>query len=157
MKEYNFKPLEDENIPYPVGYDMSKVLRIHQELIKAIEKFKFFKYNEFINLWCRGSSGAILSTLLSTYLISINKNVKVCHVKKDGEISHATTIHLHRDALNIIVDDFVYTGTTIKAIIDQMACHRVYPRGIILYGDSDTRLATYIDKDRCNFILATGY
>ena len=41
---------------------------------------------------------------------------KICHVKKYGESSHSSKIDFEGNFINIIVDDFVCSGHTLRAI-----------------------------------------
>lgn len=66
-----------------------------------------------INLFCRGSSGAIIAGIISTKV----KNCNIVHIKKEGEESHGESRYSSA-GYNIIVDDFIATGTTVFKIIE---------------------------------------
>ncbi len=72
-----------------------------------------------ISLWCAGSSGMFLATVMLCRCTK--KDVTIRYVRKEGETTHdygthkfANTIKL--DCKNIIIDDFMCTGITIVAI-----------------------------------------
>ena len=96
-------------IQYPVGLYMKHNLPIINEMAKVIKQN--YRTEEKIALWCRGSSGAIIAAILSTKI----PNAVINHVKKDGEESHSNRVTIHCK-YHIIVDDFISTGATIKAI-----------------------------------------
>lgn len=74
-----------------------------------------------INLIGRGSSGAIIGTLSIEYLLEKfpGKIFHMVHIKKEGEFSHNSIYEdIFENALNIFVDDFISTGTTIQKTIE---------------------------------------
>lgn len=114
-----FKLVLDDRISdcmtYPVGRNMENVndyLKVYAEIIK-----NHVSETETINLLCRGSSGAIISGILSS-LLPEYKTV-ITHVKKEGENAHANYVDTNPDYYNIIVDDFVSSGHTVSSINDR--------------------------------------
>lgn len=98
-------------IKYPVGeyiqYNIEKIV----SMASVIEKS--FK-DQYLNLWCSGSSGAIIAAIIASI---VEQPCKICHVEKAGEDAHSSyTLPDSRD-INIIVDDFIRSGCTIQRIV----------------------------------------
>lgn len=70
--------------------------------------------------WVRGSSGCCIASYLSTKiaLSSLKVKTEILIIRKSGESSHDSQIEKYRTegVFNIIVDDFVNSGETLKAI-----------------------------------------
>lgn len=104
---------------YPVGEHMQrnmKHIKMLCETIKAI-----VPSGKNVNIWCSGSSGAIIGALVSLKLYKKSAMVCICHVKKDGENHHGGTrcTPLTGNTYDIIVDDFVAMGDTVMRILRQ--------------------------------------
>lgn len=101
---------------YPVGENIHGAL----EYINVVTPFiKDLIGDKPINIWCSGSSGAILSAFL---VKNLNNPCIICHVKKEGEHSHhgnSFSKIYKNDCINIILDDFMSSGTTIERIYKQ--------------------------------------
>tara|TARA_R110002073_G_scaffold144403_5_gene296514 strand:+ start:2542 stop:2988 length:447 start_codon:yes stop_codon:yes gene_type:complete len=98
---------------YPIGENLSKNLEgigIMSEIIQ--DQYQ----GTGLNIWCRGSSGSIIAAIIAKDYIDKGGLAKICHVKKDREYSHSDSICYEKDFINIIVDDFVCSGETIRAI-----------------------------------------
>jgi len=103
------------SINYPIGVSYLK-----ENLVVVIEmayKLRDVFPTESIALWCRGSSGAIISGIMSS-VISIDS---INHVKKEGEDSHSGNCHDTDSNVNVIVDDFIKSGETVNAIYNKMS------------------------------------
>lgn len=102
--------------PYPIGENIIQNIPIAQEFANALKN----EFNERdIVLVCMGSSGAILATLVATYLPNV---ICILHLKKDGEFSHSFGGYLPPSsfhALNIIIDDSICTGATLMRTYKQ--------------------------------------
>ena len=95
---------------YPVGVYLQSNLSIIKEYIKIIKSLK----KEKIDLICTGSSGAIIAGIISSKI-----NCRVLYVRKEGENSHQQHGDSpYIDSYTIVVDDFVFSGQTIKRILD---------------------------------------
>ena len=98
---------------YPVGSQMSYNIPIIKKMVSIIKH----NYNDKrINLFCQGSSGAIVAAIICLYV----NGCKIIHIKKDGEDSHSLSCPQF-DSYNIIVDDFIVSGVTIQRIIKDAA------------------------------------
>jgi hypothetical protein len=102
---------------YPLGSDLDNdvntIIMPLINLFKTIEEFK----DKNINLYCSGSSGAIMATIFSLHV----KNCKIIHIKKLGEISHrASSYPFEKDKIDVIIDDFISTGATVDYIYSNM-------------------------------------
>ena len=109
-----------DSMGYPVG-EKIRANRTHiNAMIDAIESIADFK-DKYINLVCRGSSGAIIAGIVS---VMIKNDNRIVHIKKDGESSHSDDASIKgaikRDTINIIIDDFMCSGKTINAIYEKL-------------------------------------
>lgn len=114
---------EKASMSYPVGNNMIGAIAFCYRAAKVLVQELTNKHKP-INIFVRGSSGAIVGALLSSKLIEEGfTQVKVSHIKKEGEKSHGGTIsgfYETVDAINIIMDDFIATGKTINAIYEHL-------------------------------------
>lgn len=113
MKVITFE--SEMTIDYPVGNNISAAIQLVK--IGSVEVKKLINTDHLVNIWCRGSSGAILATLLAS---NLSNNCKICHVKKEGENSHCSRPNYYTSAVNIIIDDFISSGETLNAIWDEV-------------------------------------
>lgn len=110
-------------VGYPVGADMPGAINFAKGAAKAFNAATRGGVNAetAINVWCRGSSGAILAALFIGH-IKRTLHVNVCHIKKSGEESHRTNPDVWRQSgsinkvINIIIDDFISSGSTMQQI-----------------------------------------
>src|ERR1035437_900978 len=116
--EIQFHSFKKE-VDYPISENIaSNLLTLKFMGIKILELYPT-KVN--INLWCRGSSGAIIAAIIASKLISLHYNIVICHIKKEGETNHhGNGIYFFPDGINIIVDDFICSGDTINLISEQI-------------------------------------
>lgn len=77
-----------------------------------------------------GSSGAMLSALTCQHL----ENCNIFHVKKENEDSHSRSISTLNN-INIIIDDSICSGNTIKNIYLKMKSYNKNPDCVIMTGD----------------------
>lgn len=115
---------------YPVGSDWNNINLIIETYFNAFNRLinEKFKSTTGVNLWCRGSSGAILAGLFASKISWLNP--RICHSKKEGESSHQTTPYHFSDnenVINVVIDDFVSSGATIRAILSEMKSLYVTP------------------------------
>lgn len=116
--------IEHLTVSYPVGRNIKSVTEVIKEFIFGFEQLNLPK-NTKLNLWCRGSSGAILAT---AFALTSDYPCFICHVKKPGEDSHSSPIEAYEtDGFNVVIDDFVSSGDTIHAILEVMSSFRVKP------------------------------
>ncbi len=108
--------IEGEQPDYPVGANIKKAQMLIGLYLAEFYKLPYSPITK-INLWCRGSSGAIMAALFAA---SCKYECKICHIKKEGEDSHSFGYPRFElgTIVNIIIDDFVATGETILAIIE---------------------------------------
>lgn len=123
---HKFYRMENYSFPsvgllcYPVGNDMKIAANFTKAAAWQFNKIKEYNNQSLrLNLWCRGSSGAILASLFS---INIDHTVKIIHVKKPGENSHTSNHDPYTDwdVINVIIDDFTSSGQTLHHIYSQM-------------------------------------
>ena len=122
MKTVNFIRLEN-NITYPVGIYIVQNLSIINKMGDILFDL-YGKEKSNINLWCMGSSGAIIASLIATRF----KNVVILHVKKENEPSHSdgTNANFFPSDINIIVDDMVATGKTVSLIYKEFCKQSIF-------------------------------
>lgn len=100
---------------YPVGENVQVAMDYIYEVTPHIKKLVG---NHPINIWCSGSSGAILAAFL---VKNLDNNCNICHVKKTGETAHHGNSFYNcandrEKRVNIILDDFMRSGETIERI-----------------------------------------
>lgn len=116
--------------PYPVGLYVDQAFGFIENLHTTIKANNIFKKNSDIFIWCRGSSGSILASMLTQKLISNGYNIHICYVRKDNENSHSPSsygwfIDCHENACHMIIDDIVETGHTLREILQVMYVHGI--------------------------------
>ena len=106
---------------YPVGaYGINRlndyIEALHEGFVDSGLYDECSKEAKKIVLWCTGSSGAICAALFIAKLPIVN--VAIHHIKKSGENSHASRIPVSysKKDFNIVIDDFIASGKTIKRI-----------------------------------------
>ena len=107
-------PLSTE-ISYPIGTDMRGISKYVSNAVIEFQKIYGSRpYNT--NVFCRGSSGAILAALFTSHFP--DSAMRIVHIKKDGEYSHSGQVSSGFDsnAINVIIDDFISSGETIRDV-----------------------------------------
>jgi orotate phosphoribosyltransferase-like protein len=113
-------------IQYPVGDNITSNIPIINNIgnyIKSILIKKDIDINSTINLICSGSSGAIIASLVAVILSKKYNAVFIRHIKKEGEDSHGINYgetYFAGTTFNIIVDDFIAQGRTMKYIFSKI-------------------------------------
>lgn len=109
----------ERRMDYPIGQYISDNLGLINNMSEAILK-EFVNDKEMVvNLIVRGSSGSIISALVSDKMTNKGWDCKIYHIKKDGESSHSQVFSIRRHGVNIILDDFVSSGETVNAIYEK--------------------------------------
>lgn len=107
-------------IEYPVHNHIDACFLWMQKLrVEFIQGMLLPEKNIQIAIWCRGSSGLILATMLVNLLRGLGYfNLVICFVRKDDVQSHGTNSSYKTKAssFHVIIDDFICTGSTILAI-----------------------------------------
>ena len=110
-----FISLEKEEVEYPIGVNITANMHILIAMADAIDK-RYANEKREINLWCRGSSGAMIAAVVSAHLSK--RKVNINHVKKEGESSHSKCWYKkEKNSYNVIIDDFIRSGETILKLI----------------------------------------
>jgi hypothetical protein len=105
-------------ILYPVGEHMDRAIQFIDAAAPLVQNIIGEKA---LNIWCRGSSGAILASLLVAKLSDKNTK-KILHVKKKGETSHhGNCFYISSSEVNLIIDDFCETGETLNKIYEKLS------------------------------------
>lgn len=117
---------------YPVSTNIQQNIPI---ILDMIEKLKpLVEGKKEVCLWCRGSSGSIISGIIATHI----DKVKIIHLKKEGEDSHSGSISGcpsgKRGVINIIVDDFMSSGKTLNTIYQTMKDNKYKVHGLCISG-----------------------
>lgn len=118
MKTLNFSTPEYPS--YPVGGNIDAAKRLVEKSAELFLSIKAFKERE-VNIFCRGSSGAILATL---FAVSIPVYAKIIHIRKEGEIAHSRTTSFTSSYVSVIIDDFILSGQTMNAIYKEIQYHQ---------------------------------
>jgi hypothetical protein len=122
-------------IGYPVGSYVNDAIRVAKDAAKVFRDICPNK-DRPVNVWCRGSSGTILATLFAS---NIKGDVTISHVKKPGEQSHIIGPYYQCNGINIIIDDFIATGDTVKSIYQKMTVFGIYQvYALIICGQAGT-------------------
>jgi hypothetical protein len=101
---------------YPLGSNMDGAVKLIEAYVKAFKQIGYGT-NKVLNLWCRGSSGAILAGM---FAIKHGHECTICHVKKEKEDSHGRGFEPYNDrGINVVIDDFVATGDTLLSIVQR--------------------------------------
>lgn len=105
-----------ERMGYPVGDYMPEARAF---VAAAAEKLNELDGSVYYNIFCRGSSGAMLSALLSVF---ISGHCLIHHFKKPYEDSHSPdwARPLQRKSKNVIIDDHIYSGNTLAIIHEEI-------------------------------------
>lgn len=122
-----------EEMSYPVGFNMNLAMHfIKSATLHFIESFAETTYTG-IEIFCRGSSGAILSALFVAELSKYKKyklplhtgnfnHIIINHVKKENESSHSNVQYGIVNITNavVVVDDFISSGNTLRSIYNKI-------------------------------------
>jgi adenine/guanine phosphoribosyltransferase-like PRPP-binding protein len=126
--------IQCSDISYPVGVELVFNMPIIKKMARAIKKMY---PTEKIHLWCRGSSGSIIASIIASNL-GRNRRVYINYVHKNYESRHSfiTNVGEYKQSVHIVVDDFIASGETINNIIDfakkQISQRYDYPNDYIL-------------------------
>lgn len=110
------------NFEYPVFVDLT-VLRYNAQQI-AIALNRIYQGQD-IQLVARGTSGLLIAAEVQRNLESAGFFTSIYFVRKPGENSHGGNSSFRRDAKLIVVDDHISSGTTMRAIANEL---RIYDR-----------------------------
>lgn len=139
MKDVKFIQF-DSRFYYPLGHNLHYSVTITKELSQVLKRV----FNNYpIVLWCRGSSGAIISGIMSSF-IPIER---IMHIKKEGESSHHSGVYLNEissNCVHVIIDDFCVSGETVNKIYSTMKQYYIEPDCLCLTKD--------LNLNRLNFI-----
>lgn len=102
------------SLDYPVGDSPMRFVKYAKDLKKVLKKLYS---GENFSIFCRGSSGALIAGALVGVGLPVHK---IIHVKKLGESSHSGNANpgIKSSDKILIVDDFIASGETVKAIYD---------------------------------------
>ena len=142
-------------VMYPVGNYLSHTLHYMHAVMSIINTkeygiVKAIKAKEEVILWARGSSGCIISTLFARELVANDivkdyNKIKIQYVRKDKEVTHGSGGGIggkerYSKAFNVIIDDIISTGETIRAITVQAIREGVGYFDLIIAGDGGYEL-----------------
>ena len=113
---------------YPVGSNMKEnLVTIRSYVASIVEEYP----TQPLQLWVRGSSGAIIGGVIAAMLP--DRDINIFHVKKSGESSHSSSPVLPGH-INIIVDDFMCSGSTLNSIYTEMRLRNTVPDTLVISG-----------------------
>lgn len=129
MRLIHFK--KDTNCAYPVGASFNKN---RDYIVKVAHTIHTIAGKErFVALICRGTSGTILAGAVGYILKKRHHNVSIIVSRKRGEDSHdynMSGVEFFRSAyrpFSVVIDDFMDTGNTIKAILKDIDSNVTLP------------------------------
>lgn len=125
MAKKDIKFLQKEELRDEMRYPVGRYLPQNLERIDfmgqfILEELKGYDRLKVVNLICRGSSGAIVAALILQKLVANDVDCKISHIKKKGESSHSSSFSMYKEEVNIIVDDFVSSGETMRNIYSEL-------------------------------------
>lgn len=129
---------------YPLGKDLNGAFILAETFVEYFPK----DILGHINLWCRGSSGAIMATAFA--MKDKMHTFNICHVKKEGEKSHETYTRYEVSGINVIIDDFICSGETIDYIISYMRSLDILPTILMVSSGAND----YRSKDLFKYIIS---
>ena len=113
-----FKIKNNEDLHYPLYYKPNILLKSLNDMVNAINYYlqSTYSYNNLqippIRLWCSGSSGIAVATLIASRINIEN----IIYIPKERESNHghftAARVHGSEYFLDAFVDDFMDEGTT---------------------------------------------
>ena len=133
---------------YPVGLNLMSNMKIIKLMARKLNLL-YGKTGKEIIFWTRGSSGAIIASVTATFLK--HNECYINHVKKEGESSHSSNqMRVDANSINIIIDDFICTGDTIKKIIEAFNSNYTYGSDkkidCLCISDSINKELSFLDK-----------
>lgn len=147
MKIIKIRQTTTHRLEYPIGSDMPEIIKMAKEAAEKFDKIKAFK-NKTVNVVCRGSSGAILAALFVAHCSNLSR-FYIRHIKKDNEDSHTlNNSSLIKDAIVLVIDDFISSGITMSAIYKALKYHKVTKVDCLIV---DSGYRTYEDGKGCCF------
>lgn len=122
--DYTKYSLMIRKLYYPIGLNFSENLANMKTMGDSLFMILYENYGAEIphlNLFCTGSSGAIISSIIAQKLDEKKLSYSLLHIKKDGETSHSAQVPVYSgyeftNCLNIFVDDFISSGSTISKL-----------------------------------------
>jgi len=120
----------DVDIDYPVGEHIVKNVIEIDKMAKALVECYPARDMTF---WVTGSSGSIIAAIICSKL---RCNTKIIYVKKPKEDNHHIDEHPQpiKDSLNIIVDDFTRSFSTIQRVLKAVQADGFKPDCLCLGG-----------------------
>ena len=113
---YKHIPLTESTMNYPVGLNIQQNIPIIKQMAKLL-KLEYPK--KTLVFWVRGSSGAMIAAMISGFLRG--QECVIHYVRKSGEDSHGGSDYRQMgNAIHVIVDDFMSTGSTIRIIYNEL-------------------------------------
>lgn len=75
--------------------------------------------------------------MLEFFLIFLEGDTIINHIKKEGEYSHSSSLSSSKDTnrVHVIVDDLIASGITVSSILDKMAGLNINPDGLCITGE----------------------
>ncbi len=135
---------------WPVGKDVKHMIKLAKVLSNA------FKANNkginSVNIYCRGSSGAMLASLFASSLG--DRECTIIHVRKEGECSHSNHNGCSHnepdvDGVNVFIDDFMRSCDTVNDMHE--AFMRIRPWGYKVWEVDYLLIYNYSELSRLRF------
>lgn len=129
MQLIHFK--EDTDCTYPVGASFNRNRDYIVEVARTIHTIAGKERR--ISLICRGTSGTILAGAVGYILEKKHHDVNIIVSRKCEENSHdynmsgVEFLDTKNKPFSVVIDDFIYTGNTIKAILKDIDSSIIIP------------------------------
>lgn len=161
MQLIHFK--EDTNCAYPVGASFNKNRDYIVEVVRTIHTIAGKERR--IALICRGTSGTILAGAVGYILKKKQHDVNIIVSRKCEESSHDYNmsgvgfLDTKNKPFSVVIDDFIYTGDTVKTILKDIDSNITIPTLDMLCIDNylnDEEVRThskYENLQRFNYVL----
>lgn len=147
MKHINHPDLVE--IRYPTGHSISNSLE-RIDILSHLIADNLPKNTKAI-LLCRGSSGAIIASLVARHLTEQGFDCLIEVVRKKNEFSHHSHVsaRLEPNIKHIIVDDFIVSGETVNHIYKEM--RRVFKRFDTVFVVDILAVTAKVDQMKLDF------
>lgn len=129
MQLIHFK--EDTNCTYPVGASFNRNRDYIVEVARTIHTIA--GKERCISLICRGTSGTILAGAIGYILKKKQHDVNIIVSRKCEERSHdynmsgVEFLDTMNKPFSVVIDDFIHTGDTVKAILKDIDSNVTLP------------------------------
>ena len=122
------------NTPF-IGYPVGASMKTNMAIMRTLAEFYVSIAPKGVhNIFCQGSSGIIMATIFAQVINQeLLSDAMVLPIRRAGEFTHSphAIYDVEPDNINIIVDDFICSGDTVKRVHEAMTskmigCTKLY-------------------------------